>query len=93
MALLCTISNNVPGSDFSLGSDTALNEITDVSYSNILYTNYYMALLCTISNNVPGSDFSLGADTALNEITDVSYSNILYTNYGSTMYHQQQCTR
>jgi len=29
----CTISNNVPGSDFSLGADTALNEITDVSTS------------------------------------------------------------
>lgn len=27
----CTISNNVPGTDFSLGADTALNEITDVS--------------------------------------------------------------
>ncbi|XP_053383138.1 ATP-dependent 6-phosphofructokinase, muscle type-like isoform X3 [Mercenaria mercenaria] len=26
----CTISNNVPGSDFSLGADTALNEITDI---------------------------------------------------------------
>ena len=36
MVLLCIISNNVPGSDFSLGADTALNEITDVSYSNIL---------------------------------------------------------
>ena len=27
----CTISNNVPGSDFSLGCDTALNEIANVS--------------------------------------------------------------
>jgi len=26
-----TISNNVPGTEFSLGSDTALNEITEVS--------------------------------------------------------------
>ncbi|VDN40660.1 unnamed protein product [Dibothriocephalus latus] len=26
-----TISNNVPGTDFSLGADTALNEITTVS--------------------------------------------------------------
>ncbi|XP_050395113.1 ATP-dependent 6-phosphofructokinase isoform X2 [Patella vulgata] len=26
----CTISNNLPGSDFSLGADTALNEITDI---------------------------------------------------------------
>ena len=27
-----TISNNVPGTDFSLGSDTAVNEITEVKY-------------------------------------------------------------
>ncbi|KAK7091466.1 hypothetical protein V1264_009143 [Littorina saxatilis] len=26
----CTISNNVPGTDFSLGADTALNEISDI---------------------------------------------------------------
>jgi len=26
-----TISNNVPGTEFSLGCDTALNEITEVS--------------------------------------------------------------
>ncbi|KAL8602724.1 hypothetical protein ACOMHN_062938 [Nucella lapillus] len=26
----CTISNNVPGTDFSLGADTAINEITDM---------------------------------------------------------------
>ena len=30
-----TISNNVPGSDFSLGADTALNEITDVSTQSL----------------------------------------------------------
>lgn len=29
--LPATISNNVPGTDFSLGADTALNEITIVS--------------------------------------------------------------
>lgn len=29
-----TISNNVPGSDFSLGCDTALNEITTVSHTS-----------------------------------------------------------
>lgn len=28
-----TISNNVPGTDFSLGTDTAVNEITEVSKS------------------------------------------------------------
>ena len=31
-----TISNNVPGSDFSLGCDTSLNEIVEVRYSYIL---------------------------------------------------------
>lgn len=30
-----TISNNVPGTDFSLGADTAVNEITNVSLENI----------------------------------------------------------
>ncbi|CAB4054907.1 pfkA [Lepeophtheirus salmonis] len=30
VVLPATISNNVPGSDFSLGSDTALNEITEI---------------------------------------------------------------
>lgn len=29
-----TVSNNVPGSDFSIGADTALNTITDVSLSS-----------------------------------------------------------
>lgn len=28
-----TVSNNVPGSDFSIGADTALNTITSVSAS------------------------------------------------------------
>ena len=31
-----TISNNVPGTEFSLGCDTALNEITEVSSSSCL---------------------------------------------------------
>ena len=30
-----TISNNVPGTDFSLGTDTALNEIADVSNASL----------------------------------------------------------
>lgn len=33
-----TISNNVPGSDFSLGADTALNEITTVRLLMLLTT-------------------------------------------------------
>jgi 6-phosphofructokinase 1 len=28
--LPATISNNVPGTDFSIGADTALNEITEI---------------------------------------------------------------
>jgi len=34
-----TISNNVPGTDFSLGSDTSLNEIADVRTS-LLHSHY-----------------------------------------------------
>merc|ERR1719347_1497838 len=30
VVLPATISNNVPGTDFSIGADTALNEITDI---------------------------------------------------------------
>lgn len=36
----CTISNNVPGTDFSLGADTALNEIADVSINTIMRIDY-----------------------------------------------------
>lgn len=44
-----TVSNNVPGTDFSLGCDTALNAITEVSTSrgrcnqNIILTSF----ICT----------------------------------------------
>ncbi len=30
VVLPATISNNVPGTDFSIGADTALNEITEI---------------------------------------------------------------
>lgn len=30
-----TVSNNIPGSDLSIGSDTALNAITDVSEAGV----------------------------------------------------------
>ena len=33
-----TISNNVPGTDFSLGSDTSLNEIVSVSKLRYRYS-------------------------------------------------------
>ena len=41
MVIPCTISNNVPGSDFSLGTDTALNEITDVSRSTFYVSRHH----------------------------------------------------
>lgn len=34
-----TISNNVPGTDFTLGCDTALNEITEVCTHNVFVIN------------------------------------------------------
>lgn len=34
-----TVSNNVPGSDFSIGADTALNAITSVSDLTAQRTN------------------------------------------------------
>ncbi|KAM6375856.1 ATP-dependent 6-phosphofructokinase, platelet type isoform X3 [Rissa tridactyla] len=75
-----TVSNNVPGSDFSIGADTALNTITD-AYESCLQLHEarsrfeeFCVPICvlpaTISNNVPGTDFSIGADTALNAIVE-----------------------
>uniref|UniRef100_A0A8C3HVD0 ATP-dependent 6-phosphofructokinase n=1 Tax=Chrysemys picta bellii TaxID=8478 RepID=A0A8C3HVD0_CHRPI len=75
-----TVSNNVPGSDFSIGADTALNTITD-AYESCLQLAEARArfeefcipicvLPATISNNVPGTDLSIGADTALNAIVE-----------------------
>ncbi|KAI5106579.1 ATP-dependent 6-phosphofructokinase, platelet type isoform X4, partial [Silurus meridionalis] len=75
-----TVSNNVPGSDLSIGADTALNAITHALECLLqLYearNNYeeFCIPLCmlpaTISNNVPGTDLSIGADTALNAIVE-----------------------
>ncbi|KAG7487487.1 hypothetical protein MATL_G00024070 [Megalops atlanticus] len=75
-----TVSNNVPGSDFSIGADTALNAITNALESLLqLYDarssfEEFCIPLCmlpaTISNNVPGTDLSIGADTALNAIVE-----------------------
>ncbi|KAG5850506.1 hypothetical protein ANANG_G00083200 [Anguilla anguilla] len=75
-----TVSNNVPGSDFSIGADTALNAITN-AFECLLQLNdarssfeEFCIPLCmlpaTISNNVPGTDLSIGADTALNAIVE-----------------------
>ncbi|XP_051538732.1 ATP-dependent 6-phosphofructokinase, platelet type-like isoform X5 [Myxocyprinus asiaticus] len=75
-----TVSNNVPGSDLSIGADTALNAITDALECLLQLcearSNYeeFCIPLCmlpaTISNNVPGTDLSIGADTALNAIVE-----------------------
>ncbi|XP_056277891.1 ATP-dependent 6-phosphofructokinase, platelet type-like isoform X4 [Pseudoliparis swirei] len=69
-----TVSNNIPGSDLSVGSDTALNAITD-AFESLLQLSEARAdheelsipmcmLPATISNNV------CGADTALNAIVE-----------------------
>uniref|UniRef100_A0AAV2L8H0 ATP-dependent 6-phosphofructokinase n=1 Tax=Knipowitschia caucasica TaxID=637954 RepID=A0AAV2L8H0_KNICA len=75
-----TVSNNVPGSDLSIGADTALNAITTALESLLqLYDargqfEEFCIPMCilpaTISNNVPGTDLSIGADTALNAIVE-----------------------
>ncbi|XP_075068176.1 ATP-dependent 6-phosphofructokinase, platelet type isoform X3 [Mixophyes fleayi] len=75
-----TVSNNVPGSDFSIGADTALNTITDAFESMMqlaeargTYQEFCIPMCivpATISNNVPGTDLSIGADTALNAIME-----------------------
>ncbi|CAJ0944459.1 unnamed protein product [Ranitomeya imitator] len=75
-----TVSNNVPGSDFSIGADTALNTITDafesmqqLAEARGTYGEFCIPMCivpATISNNVPGTDLSLGADTALNAIME-----------------------
>ncbi|KAM6177324.1 ATP-dependent 6-phosphofructokinase, platelet type isoform 2-T2 [Erethizon dorsatum] len=71
-----TVSNNVPGSDFSIGADTALNTITDAFHSALMMAEVrdsheefcfpVCVLAATLSNNVPGTDISIGSDTALN---------------------------
>ncbi|XP_074261230.1 ATP-dependent 6-phosphofructokinase, platelet type isoform X3 [Saimiri boliviensis] len=75
-----TVSNNVPGSDFSIGADTALNTITDAykSVCDMAEARSRHQELCiplclvpaTISNNVPGTEISLGADTGLNALVE-----------------------
>uniref|UniRef100_A0A4W6G9Q4 ATP-dependent 6-phosphofructokinase n=1 Tax=Lates calcarifer TaxID=8187 RepID=A0A4W6G9Q4_LATCA len=75
-----TVSNNVPGSDLSIGADTALNAIT-TAFESLLqlyearatYEEFCIPMCmlpATISNNVPGTDLSIGADTALNAIVE-----------------------
>ncbi|KAF3818758.1 hypothetical protein GH733_012175 [Mirounga leonina] len=75
-----TVSNNVPGSDFSIGADTALNTITDAFESAILFADVrdrhqeFCVPICvlpaTISNSVPGTDLSMGSDTGLNAVVE-----------------------
>ncbi|XP_042163626.1 ATP-dependent 6-phosphofructokinase, platelet type isoform X3 [Oncorhynchus tshawytscha] len=75
-----TVSNNIPGSDLSIGADTALNAITDAFecllqlYEARTSHEDFCIPMCvlpaTISNNVPGTDLSIGADTSLNAIVE-----------------------
>ncbi|KAF3703381.1 ATP-dependent 6-phosphofructokinase, platelet type [Channa argus] len=75
-----TVSNNVPGSDLSIGADTALNAITtalecllQLYEARATYEEFCIPMCmlpATISNNVPGTDLSIGADTALNAIVE-----------------------
>ncbi|KAM9712623.1 ATP-dependent 6-phosphofructokinase, platelet type isoform 5-T5 [Menidia menidia] len=75
-----TVSNNVPGTDLSIGADTALNAITTALecllqlYEARATFEEFCIPMCmlpaTISNNVPGTDLSIGADTALNAIVE-----------------------
>ncbi|XP_078143667.1 ATP-dependent 6-phosphofructokinase, platelet type-like isoform X4 [Centroberyx gerrardi] len=75
-----TVSNNIPGSDLSIGADTALNAITD-AFECLLqlyearadYEEFCIPMCmlpATISNNVCGTDLSIGADTSLNAIVE-----------------------
>ncbi|XP_016354961.1 ATP-dependent 6-phosphofructokinase, platelet type-like [Sinocyclocheilus anshuiensis] len=76
-----TVSNNIPGSDLSIGADTALNAITD-AFESLLqlvdarsrYEEFCVPMCmlpATISNNVSGTDLSIGADTSLNAIVEM----------------------
>ncbi|KAJ3595580.1 hypothetical protein NHX12_004883 [Muraenolepis orangiensis] len=73
-----TVSNNIPGSDLSIGADTALNaiteafecvlELTELRAHHVEFCVPLCMLPATISNNIPGTDLSIGADTSLNAI-------------------------
>ncbi|XP_075308977.1 ATP-dependent 6-phosphofructokinase, platelet type isoform X5 [Odontesthes bonariensis] len=75
-----TVSNNVPGTDLSIGADTALNAITTALecllqlYEARATFEEFCIPMCmlpaTISNNIPGTNLSIGADTALNAIVE-----------------------
>jgi len=52
-----TISNNVPGTDFTLGTDTALNAICDVSLKSGVFVN--TTNRCSIVVKLPFLFFSL----------------------------------
>ncbi|KAB1253824.1 ATP-dependent 6-phosphofructokinase; platelet type, partial [Camelus dromedarius] len=72
-----TVSNNVPGSDFSIGADTALNTITDGSLvmadargSHPEFCVPICVVPATTDNNIPGTDLSVGCDTGLNVIVE-----------------------
>lgn len=46
-----TVSNNIPGSDLSIGSDTALNAITDVSVAGLHTTPSLSGFGASLTNS------------------------------------------
>ncbi|XP_018668760.2 ATP-dependent 6-phosphofructokinase, muscle type isoform X2 [Ciona intestinalis] len=76
----CTVSNNIPGSDLSIGTDTALNMIVEAYHGSLeikeasqAYPALQIPLIvvpATLSNNVPGTDISIGSDTGLNSVCE-----------------------
>ncbi|KAI4888180.1 hypothetical protein NFI96_014762 [Prochilodus magdalenae] len=75
-----TVSNNIPGSDLSIGADTALNAITNafecllqLVEARSIYREFCLPLCilpATISNNVPGTDITVRTDTFLSAIVE-----------------------
>lgn len=59
-----TVSNNVPGSDLSIGADTALNAITDVSEDGGRHppANHIRGSVFSLQANHRGSAFCLPAN-------------------------------
>uniref|UniRef100_H2Z9H5 6-phosphofructokinase n=1 Tax=Ciona savignyi TaxID=51511 RepID=H2Z9H5_CIOSA len=76
----CTVSNNIPGSDLSIGTDTALNMIVqayhgalEIKEASQNYPDLQIPMVvvpATLSNNVPGTDLSIGSDTGLNSVCE-----------------------
>jgi hypothetical protein len=64
VVLPATISNNVPGTDFSLGADTAINVITEICDK----LRQVVALLDFILHRRPVAVFLVVCDSSVNEL-------------------------